>query len=74
MGSIPGSGFICRCRFGDHFGAGDHFRVGIISAAVESFERLCKNNKKLKWNELSAAGLKKSGIVNHLKRNCMPVN
>ena len=37
MGSISGSGFICRGRFGDHFVAGDHFRVGIISAAVESF-------------------------------------
>ena len=37
MGSISGSGFICRGRFGDHFGAGDHFRVGIISVAVESF-------------------------------------
>ena len=37
MGIISGSGFICRGRFGDHFVAGDHFRVGIISAAVESF-------------------------------------
>ena len=43
MGSISGSGFICRGRFEDHFGAGDHFRVGNISGAVESF----LNHKRL---------------------------
>ena len=34
MGFITGSGSF-RGRFGDHFRAGDHFGVGIISGAVQ---------------------------------------
>ena len=36
-GNHFGIGIICRGRFGDHLGAGDHFRVGIISESVVSF-------------------------------------
>ena len=34
VGIISGSGSF-QGQFGDHFGVGDHFRVGIISGAVQ---------------------------------------
>ena len=58
MGSISGSGFISRGRFGDHFGAGDHFRVAIISRAVQTF----LNHKRLLLKGSSSYYAKWSGL------------